>query len=208
MDAMVTTESRAYRKNLTTSGLIYLGQEEHEVRVINISLSGMLVELKPEASVSSINDIFRALRVSSILDFYLPSMGMSGDAQVVRAYPGEQGMAIAVEFRNLNYEVENQPYMRRAYRKSIATAGKLIIDHVEYAFATVNVSVDGVMVRIGARIEAREGEKVAFSFDKLELEGYAEVMWCERGDEATLLGLKYWRLQNNAIKGVPNFVRD
>ncbi len=208
MDAFVVTESRAYRKNLTASGLIYLGLEEHPIHVINMSLTGMLLELSKDATLNTFNDIFHALQVSSLVDFYLPDLHMAGDAHVVRAYPGGQGIAIAVEFRNLSYDTEDQPYNRRVYRKPITTYGLLTINDSEFEFATENVSVDGLMARLSGEIDIEVGSFVGFAFEVLELQGQAQVVWVEKDEVSTLLGLKYQHLERNAIKGIPNFARD
>lgn len=208
MKPMLDMEKRAYRKNLSCEGLIYLGFEEHQIRLINLSITGLLAEFKTDASVNGVKDIFESLQVSPLVDIYLPDIRVAGEAEVVRAESTEQGIQIALEFRNLSYDVDNLLYNRRAYRKNMTAPGQIIINDVVHAFNTENVSVDGIMAHIQGRIEINTGAVVHFSFKHLELQGEAEVIWVDEGPHSTLLGLKYLRLERDAIPGVPHFVRD
>ncbi|WAR44662.1 PilZ domain-containing protein [Methylomonas rapida] len=208
MQAMLDMEKRAYRKNLSCDGLIYLGFEEHQIRLINLSLTGLLAELKPNANLNGVKDIFQSLQVSPIVDIYLPDIRVAGEAEVVRAESAEHGIQIALEFRNLSYDVDNLLYNRRAYRKNMTAPGQIIINDVVHAFNTENVSVDGIMAHIQGRVSVELGAVVHFSFKHLELQGEAEVMWLEEGPHSTLLGLKYIHLERDDIPGVPRFVRD
>lgn len=208
MNAVIGMEKRAYRKRLSCDGLIYLGFEEHKIRVINLSLTGLLAEFKQDTSVNGIKDIFESIRVSPIVDIYLPDIRIAGEAEVVRAEAKEEGLQIAIEFRNLSYDVDNLLYNRRAYRKNMTAPGQIIIEDTVYAFNTENVSVDGIMAHIQAKVEVATGMVVHFSFKHLELQGEGEVMWAEQGPHSTLIGLKYLRLERDSIPGVPHFVRD
>ena len=208
MNVVTSKEKRAYRKRLSSDGLIYLGFEEHQIRVINLSITGLLAVFREEATVNGIKDIFRSIQVSPIVDVYLPDIRVAGEAEVVRAESTEEGLQIALEFRNLSYDVDNLLYNRRAYRKNMTAPGQLIINETVYAFNTENVSVDGIMAHIQGKVEAETGAKVHFSFKHLELQGEAEVIWIEQGARSTLLGLKYLRLERDSIPGVPHFVRE
>jgi len=208
MKAVLDMEKRAYRKRLSSDGLIYLGFEEHQIRVINISITGLLAEFKANTSVNGVKDIFQSIQVSPIVDIYLPNIRVAGEAEVVRAESTEQGIQIALEFRNLTYDVDNLLYNRRAYRKNMTAPGQIIIDETVYAFNTENVSVDGIMAHIQGQIAVQTGKTVHFSFKHLELQGEAEVIWIDKGENSTLLGLKYLHLERDSIPGVPHFVRD
>ena len=86
MNAVVSKEKRAYRKRLSSEGLIYLGYEEHQIRVINISLTGFLAEFNADASLSGVKDIFQSIQVSPIVDIYLPDIRVAGEAEVVHRH--------------------------------------------------------------------------------------------------------------------------
>ena len=65
---------RPYRKNLKLKGLIYFGGEEQEIIVKNLSLTGLLAELKRKTGNNDIKTIFNNLKHSTTLDIYLPDM--------------------------------------------------------------------------------------------------------------------------------------
>ncbi|MDD1620250.1 MAG: PilZ domain-containing protein [Methylococcaceae bacterium] len=198
------TENRAYRKSLAGTGLIYLGFVEYEVRVLNLSVSGFLAELKLDVDLK---DVFEALQVSPVIDIYLPEMRLAGEAEVVRVDSIENGFHIGIEFRNVSYDVDNLLYNRRAYRKNMTASGHMVINGLGHAFSTANVSVDGLMIRILGHVDVEEGAVTHFDFKHLELQGDARVVWVDTDDNSTLMGLQYIRLERDEIKGVPQFVR-
>ena len=208
MNAIQQAENRAYRKNLSSYGLIYLGFEEHPIKVINLSLTGFLAELKDKHPGHRIKQIFHNLQSSPRVDIYLPDMRLAGEAEVVRAEITDAGLLIGIEFSNLSYDIDNLLYNRRAYRKNISALGEIIIDESEYVFTSHNVSVDGLMARIARIVQVPIGQQLSFSFKDLELQGEAEVVWIEHDENSTLLGLKYLHLERDFIPGVPRFVRD
>lgn len=197
-------ENRAYRKNLTGTGLIYLGFVEHEIRLLNISLTGLLAELKLDADLK---DMFEALQVSPVIDIYLPKMRLAGEAEVVRVDTTESGFNLGIEFRHLAYDIDNLLYNRKAYRKNLTAPGHIVFNGFDYAFNTENVSIDGLMIRIPGRIEVEAGTVTHFDFKHLELQGEVQVIWVEHDEVSTLLGLQYLHMERGEIKGVPQFVR-
>lgn len=198
-------ENRAYRKSLTGTGLIYMGFVEHEIHLLNISLTGLLAELRLDADL---RDMFEALQVSPVIDIYLPEMRLAGEAEVVRVDSTENGFHIGIEFRNLSYDIDNLLYNRRAYRKNMTAPGHIAINDFEYTFSTENVSIDGLMIRILGHVEVETGTVTHFDFKHLELQGDAQVVWVEPDHDTTLMGLQYIRLERDEIKGVPQFVRE
>lgn len=206
-NVMTDYVERAYRKPLSYEGFIYLGSEEHPFKVINLSLTGLLVEFDENAAINDVKAVFESLRISPVVDIYLPDMRVAGEAEVVRADATEQGIQIAVEFRNLSYDVDHLLYTRRAYRKNMTEPGHIIIDNNEHVFNTENVSVDGIMAHVLGKVEIATGSILHFCFRQLELQGDGEVVWVEQGPHSTLLGLKYIRLERDSIPGVPHFVR-
>lgn len=202
---MPIVENRAYRKNLTSQGLLYLGYQEHPIKIVNLSLTGLLAELVDSPPVNGIKDIFNALQVSPIVDIYLPEMRVVGEAEVVRAEASDHGFQIAIEFRHLSYDADNLLYSRRAYRKSMTAPGHIVLDGVDYAFSTENVSVDGLMIRMLGVVKVREGSIADFDFKHLDLRGQAKVIWVEYDEFSTLIGLQYQHLARGDFTGIPNF---
>ncbi|MGZ8916445.1 MAG: PilZ domain-containing protein, partial [Methylobacter sp.] len=111
--------NRPYRKNLMSHGLIYMGGEEQEITIKDISLTGVLAELKSDLVGKDAKDIFSMLSASTLIDLYLPEMRLAGEAEVVRVDMLEDHISLALEFRNVSYDVDNQLYKRKVYRKSM-----------------------------------------------------------------------------------------
>jgi len=207
VESLPTLDDRSYRKNLTSTGLIYLGAVEHEIRLLNLSLTGLLAELKYDEHIHDVKDIFQALQVSTMIDIYLPDMRLAGEAEVVRVKPIDSGFHIGVEFRNLSYDIDNLLYNRKAYRKNMNAPGHIVFNDCDYTFQTENVSVYGLMIRIPGRIEVEAGTISSFDFKHLDLRGEVEVVWVDRDYNSTLMGLQYLHMQRDNIKGIPRFVR-
>jgi hypothetical protein len=199
--------NRSYRKKLTTHGLIYIGGEELEITIKDISLSGVLAHLKCEDISRDARDIFNMMSASTMIDIYLPEMRLAGDAEVVRVDMLDGNILLAMEFKNISYDVDNQLYKRKSYRKTMVVPGKIWLNGEYYTFITVNVSVDGLMINIAESIAVEPGEITLLEFDALDLEGEIKVIWVEQiADAGTLLGLQYRYMEKN-IQGIPRFYK-
>lgn len=201
--------NRPYRKSLVSRGLIYMGGEEQEITIKDISLTGMLTELKCDpASNRDAKDVFNMLSASTMIDFYLPEMRLAGEAEVVRVDMFNDYMSLALEFRNIAYDADNQLYKRKVYRKNMKAPGKILLNGEYHDFNTVNVSVDGLMINLAESIAVEAGEVTVFEIERLELEGEIKVIWAERtANDGTLLGLQYVHMEKTVIKGIPRFAR-
>lgn len=199
-------EKRSYRTRLTSHGLIYLKGTELEISVRNLSITGLLAELSVNNVISDINDVFSSIKASSTIDLYLPEMRLAGEAEVVRAEMIDGYIFLALEFRNLSYDVDNLLYERNAYRKNLTSPGQIVFHGNKYHFFTKNVSVDGLMILLNERIEVEEGTITVFDFKKLHLRGKIKVIWTEHADDgSTYMGLQYVNIEREEIRGIPNF---
>lgn len=195
-----------YRKNLSMTGLLFMGGIEHEMQVQNVSISGLLVTIEPSTGVYDEHDIFLIMKESSLVDIYVRKLNLAGEAEVVRVDMEGKNILIGLEFKQISYDADNLLYKRKAYRKSMTAPGQILVAKTVYEFMTRNVSVDGLMVRIPAHVELREHMLVKLKFDKLHLFGECQVIWFEYDDNGgTLLGLEYQHLEKEGIQGVPKF---
>ncbi|MCF6204799.1 MAG: PilZ domain-containing protein [Methylococcaceae bacterium] len=202
-------KNRSYRKSLASYGLIYLGGEELEIEVKNLSITGMLAEIEGNDAIHGIKDVFHAIELSSIIDIYLPEMRLAGEAEITRADLDGGKVFLALEFRNLTYEVSNLLYKRKAYRKNITAPGRIVFNGKKHQFFTKNVSVGGMTIMLNERVLVQTGLVTIFDFKKLDLRGEIEVVWVEYVDEDfTLMGLKYKHIGTKNIRGIPNFLSD
>ena len=83
----------------------------------------------------------------------------------------------------------------------------IILNGENYHFNTVNVSVDGLMIRLAEQIEVEEGAIATFDFKRLDLLGEVKVIWVEHDETGTLMGLQYNYLEKTSINGIPRFSR-
>jgi len=197
---------RPYRKNLMSHGIIYLGEEEHDITIKNLSINGALAELNSNREDIDIKYIFNTLLVSTMMDLYLPEMRLAGEVEMVRAEMEDGHILIALEFKNMTYDVDKELNKRKAYRKNMPGVGKILLNNEYHEFTSVNVSVDGLMISLPETIRVEEGTISRFEFKRLELEGEVKVIWIDIiPDNRTLMGLQYVHLENKAIKGIPRF---
>lgn len=201
---MNSTAKRSYRKNLVTSGLIYINGEEREVSVSNISMTGVLVRLY---CINNAENAVTSALVSQVIDFYLPPLRLAGSAEIIRVDKQEEHVSLALKFKDISYNVDNLLYKRKVYRKNIAIDGRILLNNRYIDFQTVNVSVEGLMIRLLEVVAIAEGTNAQFEFADLSLKGEVQVIWTESDDKdrSTLLGLKYINMNADPIKGIPRF---
>ena len=205
---MYSDLDRPCRKNLTSHGLIYMGGEEHEITVINISITGVLAELNSNKKDIDVKDIFNMLLTSTIIDLYLPEMRLAGEAEVVRVDVNNDRILLALEFKNIAFDIDKNLNKRKAYRKNMPDPGQILLNGEYHEFNTVNVSVEGLMIRLAETISVEEGTITRFEFKRLELNGKVEVIWSDlTSDAETLMGLRYVNINSDKINGIPRFDR-
>lgn len=197
---------RFYRKSLMSRGLIYMGGEEQEITVKNLSLTGLLAELKSKHD-RGIKDLYDAILASTIIDLYLPDMRLAGEAEVVRVDMEVDQILLALEFKNVSYDVDNRLYKRKAYRKNITALGHILLNGEYREFNTVNVSVGGLMISLAEPVDIEAGLITLFEFKLLELRGEIKVVWVTQTvDTGTLVGLQYINMEKE-LTGIPHFLR-
>jgi len=205
---MNSQPKRPYRENLTSHGLIYMGEKEHEVTVQNLSITGALAELNNNWHGEDIKHIFNILSVSTTVDLYLPELRLAGEAEVVRADTTEDNhIVLGLEFKDVAYYVDKWQFKRKAYRKNLSDVGHILLNGEYYDFISINVSVDGLMIHITESIAVEEGTVTQFEFKRLRLHGDIKVIWVDTLPAGTFIGLQYLNIQKDDIRGVPCFYK-
>jgi hypothetical protein len=183
-----------------------MGEEEHKITIKNLSINGMLAQLNNERGDIDIKYVFNQLLVSTIIDLYLPEMRLVGEAEVVRADMEEGHILLALEFKNIAFDIDKDLNKRKAYRKNMPDPGKILLNSQYYNFTSVNVSVEGLMICLPEVISVEAGTIARFEFKRLELEGEVKVIWVDLiSDGRTLMGLQYAHLEKNALRKIPRF---
>jgi hypothetical protein len=199
---------RPYRKNLTTHGLIYLAGEEQPITIKNISITGVLAQLNSKVGKNDIKTIFNTLLGSTVIDLYLPEMRLAGEVEVIRVDMEDDHIMLALEFKNVTYDINDLLYKRKAYRKNLPGPGHILLNGAYLEYSAVNVSVDGIMIRLAESVNVESGTVTVFEFKRLELEGEIKVVWVEHLSEGgTLMGLQYVHMEKSTVKGIPEFAR-
>ncbi len=197
---------RYYRKNLNSHGFIYLAGEEFEISVKNLSITGLLVELEDRSIIRDVSDLFRAIKLSPLVDIYLHKMRIAGEAEIVRADMVDENLLLALEFVHVFYDIPNIFYKRKAYRKSLSAPGQIFLNDRKYIFKTINVSVEGIMIFLDETIQVAPGTVTTFEFKRLDLLGEIQVVWVEPDPKGgTIMGLQYIRMEKEKITGIPRF---
>ena len=203
---MYSTLDRPRRTNLVSEGFIYMGEEEHKITVKNLSISGVLAQLNTDREDIDIKYVFNQLLVSTVIDLYLPEMRLVGDVEVVRGDMEEGHILLALEFKNIAFDIDKDLNKRKVYRKNMPDSGKILLNGQYYNFTSVNVSVDGLMICLPESIAVEVGTISRFEFKRLELEGEIKMIWGDLiSDGRTLIGLQYVHLDKNALKKIPRF---
>jgi hypothetical protein len=200
---------RAFRKDLHLQGMIFLNEQEQAIAVKNLSISGMLAELGQQKDADDgIKDIFASLKSSTLVDIFIPSMRLAGEMEVIRADIKNNKILLALEFKSVSYDVENFIYRRKMYRKKMPGPGRIRLNGAYHPFTAVNVSVEGLMIRLNEKItfDIADTTQVPFEFEKLGLFGEARVVWIEHPHpEETLMGLNYVHLEQGKLDALPRF---
>ena len=205
---MYSDLDRPCRKNLPSHGLIYMGEEEQEITVINLSITGVLAELNSHKKDVDVKDIYNLLLTSTLIDLYLPEMRLAGEAEVVWVDVNNDHILLALEFKNIAFDIDKNLNKRKAYRKNMPDPGRILLNGEYHEFHTVNVSVEGLMIRLAEAISVEEGAITRFEFKRLELNGKVEVIWSDlTSDDETLMGLQYVNINADKIKGIPRFAQ-
>lgn len=200
-------EKRPYRKNMTAHGLIFLGEEELQIAVKNLSITGLFAEFNPKASSYTPQQLLLIIKESPIIDIYLAEMHMMGTAEIVRTDLVDDHIELALEFRDITHNIDNKIFKPKAYRKNMTAPGQIIFNDIKYQFFTKNVSVDGLMISLKEHIDIMAGTVTIFDFHRLKLRGEIQVAWIEHlNDGSTLMGLYYINMKKDSITSIPRFV--
>ncbi|WP_246246928.1 PilZ domain-containing protein [Candidatus Methylobacter favarea] len=183
-----------------------MGGEELEITIKNLSITGVLAELNNSGENTEVRDIFNNLLASTLIDFYLPEMRLAGEVEVSRVDLLNNHIFLALEFKTVAYDIDNLLYKRKAYRKHMPGPGQILLNKKYREFNAVNVSVEGLMIRLDEIIAVEEGAITLFKFPQLELEGEIKIVWVDYSDNCgTLIGLQYMHMGKTLVKGIPRF---
>jgi hypothetical protein len=198
-------DTRMARETLHGLGWLCIGSVEHQISLLNVSLTGILAELEYNDQVPDYYELLKSLQAAPLIDFYLPDMRLAGEAVVVRVESIKCGFQIGIEFRNLTSNIDELLYKRRVFRKNLIPHGQIFFNDGHYVFNTESVSVYGMVIRILNRIDFEIGRVTRFEFKQLDLQGEVQIIWGDRDYNSTLLGLQFLHKARGALADVKQF---
>jgi hypothetical protein len=202
----MTESNRYYRKKLTSFGFIYLADEEVEIAVRNLSLTGLLAEISDNYASNTLENRFNRLKESLKIDLWLPEMRLIGEADIVRADMDAGKIYLALEFSHITHDIDNVLYKRKNYRKELQAPGMIVFEGRKHTFTTRNVSVTGLLAHFAEQLPITEGAVTIFDFQQLQLRGKIKVIWVELAEDGgTLVGLEYVEIKKDQVHGIPRF---
>jgi hypothetical protein len=190
-ELLPTVDLRTARVAVSGTGWLCLGSVEHQIRLLNVSLTGILAELNYDNQIPDFNDMYKTLQAAPGVDLYLPELRLAGEASVIRVELVKGGFHIGIEFRNLSYNIDELLYKRRTFRKNLTTNGLIQFKDDQYHFNTENVALGGMVIRILKRIDFETGTLARFACKQLDIAGEVLVVWGDRDYNSTLLGLQF-----------------
>lgn len=199
-----------YQKPINSRGWVYLDGEMREITVKSISIVGALAQLHLDDSNFSSKRTLHHLSSIKSIDFFLPHLQLSGAAKITNVDTSQEDILLELEFENLAYTVDEPVFKRKSYRKEVAIPGKITIKDQAYPFVTVNISMDGLMIRLPKAVSLEKDWFMPFEFTNSDLKGYVKVVWTQtKGDNETLVGLQYAKpkakhLAQNQAKAEPS----
>lgn len=110
---MTMIVERPYRKNLTSIGLIYMSGSEYEITIKNLSIAGVLAEFNSNDFHADIKLLFNTLLISTKHDIYLPELRLAGEAEIVRVDHDNEQILLALEFKQVTYDVDPLMHKRQ-----------------------------------------------------------------------------------------------
>lgn len=195
----INLNNRIARDKVTYSGQICLGSVEYQVRIIDVSLNGLLAELDYDTLIPDYQDLRQALQNLPVIDLFLPELKVAGEANIVRLETIKSGFQLGIEFKHLSYHIDPLMFKRRVYRKNLGIAGQININDRDYNFLTEGISLSGMTVRIIGRVDDQTGSTCHFTFKQLDLQGEGQIIWLDRDYNSTLLGLQF--VQKSKVDG-------
>lgn len=205
-DNTMDDNRKAYRKNLVSSGQLYAAGELLSFIGYNISVKGMSVEIVPGNFLSDIEDFEGLIKENASVEIFVKDLMLTGEAEIIWVKNEEGSVHLGLEFKNVIYNAEKLWHKRRYFRKSKKASGLLIADEQKFAFESINISVDGMMIHLTPPEEDTAVAKptdahfhvgfvVKIISQALNIKAVAKIAWID-SETNTTMGLRYLTVEN------------
>lgn len=190
-----------------TPGLIFLAGKELSFTIKNLSISGILAQISCNQDTQGSDEIVNALSSASAIDLFIPDIRFACEAEVIRVNLHGNEVQFALEFKSVFTNVNDETCRRKAYRKNMTGTGHILLNEDYLEFNAVNVSVDGMMLRLPNIINVAPRTSTYLEFKKLGLAGTATVVWVDHSAKGgTAMAVRFSKSIRDVMKAkVPEF---
>ena len=189
-------KKRSERFVLGSTGCIKVGAKELFFNVKNMSVTGLLIEVKDNLQVKSEHEFYTLLGGKNCdINCHVFNPDVSGMATVVSVELAQGRLIISLKFSALNFEDGFMVFKRRLPRKATQVQGRLYCHKQWYSFIGDDISLNGLSVKMAVPCPVSGGEWVTLEVPTLSLWGSARVKWSAPDDFR--LGVEYISLTHN-----------
>jgi len=190
----VFQDRKEYRKSFTSPGQLYVAGETLSIISYDVSVKGVLIEMNAGSLLSSTTDIEELIKESLIAEIFVKDLMLSGVAQIVWTKATNGKLMVGLEFVDVQYNADKLWRKRKYYRKKQDISGILINNDIRCDITTVDMSVDGFMVKLtGNAGQLEKGIIVKLILAALNLKAVAKIIWIRKDvdNSEILMGLRY-----------------
>jgi hypothetical protein len=129
-----------------------------------------------------------------IAEIFVKDLMLSGVAQIVWTKATNGKLMVGLEFVDVQYNADKLWRKRKYYRKKQDVSGILINNDIRCDITTVDMSVDGFMVKLtGNAGQLEKGIIVKLILAALNLKAVAKIIWIRKDldNSEILMGLRY-----------------
>lgn len=187
-------DRKEYRKSFTSPGQLYVAGETLSIISYDVSVKGVLIEMNAGSLLSSTTDIEELIKESLIAEIFVKDLMLSGVAQIVWTKATNGKLMVGLEFVDVQYNADKLWRKRKYYRKKQDVSGILINNDIRCDITTVDMSVDGFMVKLtGNAGQLEKGIIVKLILAALNLKAVAKIIWIRKDldNSEILMGLRY-----------------
>ena len=188
---------KEYRKNFTSSGQLYVAGELLNFNSYDVSVKGILVEILPGSLLTEVSDFEALLKEDNLAEIYVKDLMLTGETEIAWVKQDNEKILLGLEFRDVMSNAVKLWRKRRYYRSNSKFSGYLIVDEKRIDFEGINVSTDGIGLKLDQISSTlKPGCVVKLMVNGLDVKGIGKVIWVNvTGEEACVLGLRYLTIE-------------
>ena len=197
---------RPYRTRLSTKALVFLGEEEINCTIVNLSITGAKFEVIPGLHLKNAMLISDVVNIDDIINFAIPEMHIDGEVKITRKEIENDKVYLSVLFDDIFYGLEPLPYRRKVYRTRCRANGQLELNGQSYEFISHNISVKGMMIAVFEPLNINKNDLLTLDFKHFNIHGAARCIWSKEIKGLNMIGIEFAQLIK-PVDGLASFTR-